>query len=500
MGMSININSDFPRTKFNNKNQNNTFGFGKNNASMVLPHAEHYTNPDNEKNYITFANNRAIINKVNLKFNNKKDISFGATFWENVAGGAILGAGTGGTTGLCTDAQAFGTLCGIPTLVGTAAGGVIGGVGGAIAHFKIKRDERLEREEEKLRIEREKLEKQRQELKKLQDSANQKTQEALQELETKIAENQHLLEINEKYNTKILEIKNGFGLGRIAGYNDDKMALNEAFLSPFIKSMSNSDVCEKVPNGVLLYGLTGNGKTTLARGLAEQALGDKIETNYYELTGNGKEVVEDLKEIREKASEEFKNTGQRSIVFIDEFDGIALEQNKLGYNGANNGYLKEFLNDCSESGITVIAATNHPRNIEEAFIINKRRFGVQTLLEPPTKQDIKGILDFYLNGVADDTVKYEELSEAIGEKANNRAEKYTCSAIETITKEAKAIGEKEKRLVSQQDLLEVINSSGTDISQRALRKFKKDFKYMSNGMTYDEYLAKKEEAKQIKEL
>jgi len=77
--MSINIYSGFSKLKNNNQAQNNNFGFGKNMTLLSLPNAEFHTNPDNDKTYLTLANNMAIINKAGLQINKGKNLSFGAS-------------------------------------------------------------------------------------------------------------------------------------------------------------------------------------------------------------------------------------------------------------------------------------------------------------------------------------------------------------------------------------------------------------------------------------
>lgn len=379
-----------------------------------------------------------------------------------------------------------------------------------------QREQRIKDDEARVAAERTKelrvLEEQRQKLKEDADRATKEVERLKQDLEikkqqieldagqavetlqratTEKAEAQRINDINKKYETKALEIKHGYGLGRIAGYEQGKLALNELFISPFLKSQEGEEVAREVPNGILLYGITGNGKTTFARALAEQVLGDKIKTNYHELSGNAVTIVKNLHQIKEKASKEFSETGQRTIVLIDEFDHISLAPDKTGYNGATNGELKAFLDNCSESGITVLATTNHPQNMEEAFIKNKKRFSVQVVIDPPAKQDMGDILKHYLEGITDDTVKHEELANALDEKTKG-GEKYTCSAIETIAKQAKSIARAAKRSVSQSDLLNVINmkNNGPDIDKAAMNEFKGIFKYMSRGLSYEEYLAR----------
>lgn len=287
-----------------------------------------------------------------------------------------------------------------------------------------------------------------------------------EEVLKKEAEDLKTKEIDAKYTENALKKIQTHGLEKIAGYEENKTALRENFLSPFIKSKTNPEV--SVPNGLFLYGIHGMGKSTLARAIAEEALGSKIETNYHEVySSNAETVVEELNKIKEKASKEFSGTKQRTLVFIDKFDTIAPEPGKPGYNSKTNEALKEFLDNCSDSGITVIAKVTPAQNVEQA-IVDKFQGGI--VIKPPTKQDIQGILKHYLEGVTDDTVKHEELAVAIDEKTKN-GERYSCSAIEVITKQAKDIGSNAKRLVSQNDLLGVIKYKGPDISKMSLDEF-----------------------------
>ncbi len=428
--------------------------------------------------------------------------TFKATLWKNITTGASIGAGTGAATGAkiggAIDLGTAGAALGIPTITSTAIGaigGAITGMAGGYARWAHQNErERLEKERNALEAARVKL---AEDIKQKQADMTQAdaNHKAIIEKQLRIlTETARINTLNATYNAKAIDEKNGIGLGRLAGYSDDKKALNEAFISPFIKSRTNPEICEKVPNGILLYGLTGNGKTTMAIALAEQALGietslrEKDHPNFYNLSSQSpEETVNRLRSIAEKASAEYHQTGQRSIVFIDEFDAISLAPKERGYNAAVNGFLKSFLTGCSDYGITLIATTNHPQSMEDAFIINKERFPVKTALEPPSERDIQDILEYYLKGLTDETVKCNRLAAVLDVKAQKHHEKYTCSTIETIVKEAKKRAKKLSRFVSQDDLISIIKSTSPDLKKKSLDKFKADFEFIS-GMTYAKYL------------
>ena len=148
------------------------------------------------------------------------------------------------------------------------------------------------------------------------------------------------------------------------------------------------------------------------------------------------------------------------------------------------------MKDCSEYGITIVGATNHPTIMDKAFIINDKRFTMKHLLEPPSKEDIKDILEYYLEGLKDKSVN----SDAIAEKLNTDAKKhnraYSCSGIETLVEKAKALAFEEGRFVSQKDLLDALEEKGSDIPEDELIRFKKDYETIA-GKSYEEDTAKK---------
>ena len=437
--------------------------------------------------------------------NSMKDIqtrsnpSFGATFWKTVtkatSAGAAAGAYTGSQIGGTVDLGTAGATMGLATVTSTTAGGVIGGVTGFIGGtIKYYADKKLEREKAALEKERKELEDSKRKIKEKEEALEKEKAEAtakqlaaIGEKDKKLKEQEKQIEILGRFNTKKRNEINGVGLGKIAGYEDDKNALFQAFINPYRESYNNHDFDDDVPNAILLYGLSGNGKTTLSKAIVEELI-NTTKSNYYDLSETAPTKLPDkLIEIKEKALTDFDKNHKRTLIFLDEFDRFALREDMNGYRGDVNGHLKTFLNDCSQYGITVIATTNHPRNIEYPLITNKRRFGVKTVIEPPNKDDIKKIMEYYLKGLTTGKIDYSSIANIIDVKANEKEGKYSCSEIENLANKIKLKAKKEKQLITQNDIFEVINKSSPDINKKLIDKFKYDFEFMSEGQTYEEY-------------
>ena len=460
---------------------------------MKISHVNYY-------NYHNVNSQKKIKNENLIRKNENNSPSFKATFWGTVAKGTAAGVAAGGAIGSqvggTVDAGSLGTTLGFATLSGTTVGGIIGGVGGAITgaakYFhdakveKLKLEKSVSEQTEKA----EKLKAKEEALKKEIQMANIKQQAILEEKQKEIETQRKQIEILSRYDKKKIEEIDGIGLGKIAGYEGDKQSLNAAFIAPYKSSYENSSADYDVPNGILLYGLSGNGKTTLAKAITDELMAT-TNSNYYDLSSvSVSKLPEKLNEISEKAENDFDNEHKRTLVFIDEFDRFGLNDTRRGYNPETTGYLKNFLNDCAQKGITLIATTNNPQDLADPFVTNNRRFNVKTVIEPPTKDDVQKILNYYLNGLTSGEINYEESAKAIMHLAQQKEGKYSCSGIENIANLIKTRARKEKRLVTQNDINEVVRRSNPDINKKQLNKFNEDFEFMS-GETYEEYLQKK---------
>uniref|UniRef100_A0A8C9GZQ3 AAA+ ATPase domain-containing protein n=1 Tax=Piliocolobus tephrosceles TaxID=591936 RepID=A0A8C9GZQ3_9PRIM len=124
------------------------------------------------------------------------------------------------------------------------------------------------------------------------------------------------------------------------------------------------------PKGVLMHGIPGTGKTSIAKAIAN-------ESNAHCYIINGPEIMsKHIGESEQKLRKIFKKASENSpcIIFIDEIDSIANKRSK-----SNNELEKRVVSQLltlmdglkKNSNVLVLAATNRPNSIDPAL----RRFG-----------------------------------------------------------------------------------------------------------------------------
>ncbi|HWR16058.1 MAG TPA: ATP-binding protein [Terriglobales bacterium] len=150
-----------------------------------------------------------------------------------------------------------------------------------------------------------------------------------------------------------------------------------------------------IPNGILLFGPPGCGKTYIARQLAaelgyafiEVAPSD-IRSTY--VHGTTLKIRETFEEAVAKAP---------SILFIDEFEALVPTRSAIGDNTQyKNEEVNEFLarlGACSERRILLIAATNQPWGIDPA-VQRTGRFDKKMYIAPPDLTARSEMLAHYL--------------------------------------------------------------------------------------------------------
>lgn len=151
--------------------------------------------------------------------------------------------------------------------------------------------------------------------------------------------------------------------------------------------------------GVLLEGPPGTGKTLLAKALAGECSANfiAVDGSYFtdKMKGTGVFRVSALfKLARENAP---------CIVFIDEFDGIGKRSDRNTDCGAEdnlviNKLLVEMDGFQPNSGVIVLAATNHRAHIDEA-LLRDGRFDACVQVNLPTQVERRNLFDMYLGKV-----------------------------------------------------------------------------------------------------
>jgi transitional endoplasmic reticulum ATPase len=205
----------------------------------------------------------------------------------------------------------------------------------------------------------------------------------------------------------------GQGLDKVAGMHALKDLLRREVIDPVRNPAPYRQYGLSIPNGILLYGPPGCGKTYIARQLAEELGHYFVEIIPSELASPYiHQTVMRIRELFDSAAEQAP-----AVVFIDEFEALVPSREDLGghqqYKSEEVNEFLAHLNSCSEKGIFVIAATNQPQKIDPA-VRRTGRLDKLIYVGPPDLEARKEMLAFHLEGrpLAPDT-DIEALAETL---------------------------------------------------------------------------------------
>jgi len=220
----------------------------------------------------------------------------------------------------------------------------------------------------------------------------------------------------------------GEGLDKVAGMHALKELLRREVVDPVRNPEPYRRYGLSIPNGILLYGPPGCGKTYIARHLAEELGHYFVEVIPSEIASPYiHQSVLRIRELFDAAAEQAP-----AVVFIDEFEALVPQRGELGghqhYKAEEVNEFLAHLNGCSEKNIFVIAATNQAEKIDSA-VRRTGRLDKLIYVGPPDPEARREMLALYLNGrpVSAD-VSLELLAEAL--------EGYSASDVRFLVDEA----------------------------------------------------------------
>lgn len=261
---------------------------------------------------------------------------------------------------------------------------------------------------------------------------------------------------------KLKEIKKGKGFSAIAGMQELKDTIKFDVIDALNEKERYAEYGLTIPNGMLLYGPPGCGKTFFAERMAEE-----IGFSFYQLKPSDiqskfvNQTQEQIKDIFDEARE-----NAPSIIFIDELDAVVPNRDNSSVNHMNTSAVNEFLaqmNNCGEDGIFIIGATNRPNSIDPA-ILRAGRLEKVIYLPPPDFEARELMFKLYLDKRPIEIgLDYSEFAKA--------TENYVSSDIKFLCDEASRTALKLKSRISKEILLETIKKNKPSISLKELNSY-----------------------------
>ncbi len=257
-------------------------------------------------------------------------------------------------------------------------------------------------------------------------------------------------------------VKKGEGFKSIAGMQELKETIKLDVIDALNEKEKYAEYGLTIPNGMLLYGPPGCGKTFFAEKLAEE-----IGFNFYQIKPSdiqSKWVNASQENIKNLFDEARKNAP--SIIFIDELDALVPNRDDSGVNHMNTSAVNEFLaqmNNCGEEGVFIVGATNRPKAIDPA-ILRSGRLDKHIYLPPPDFEAREEMFKLYLNKRPTEIgLDYSELARL--------TENYVSSDIKYICDQAARNAFKTKSRITIEILVQIIKSKTSSISLAELNNY-----------------------------
>lgn len=202
-------------------------------------------------------------------------------------------------------------------------------------------------------------------------------------------------------------IRRGNGFADIAGMDDLKEKIRYDIIDVLNDAERAKELGITIPNGILLYGPPGCGKTFFAEKCAEEMQCHFMYVKCSDVAspyihGGQEKIARLFEEAREKSP---------TLLFLDEVDALLRTRTKQ-QNASESGEINEFLcqiNNCGESGVFVIAATNMPEEIDEAAL-RAGRLERKYYIGVPDVQTIEKLLEIQLRKRKMDSINIKEVA------------------------------------------------------------------------------------------
>ena len=254
----------------------------------------------------------------------------------------------------------------------------------------------------------------------------------------------------------------------IAGMTEAKQTVLDTIVYPMLHPEHAKALRIRLGGGVLLFGPPGNGKTTLAKAVAQEidaaffyASGADIRSKWHG------ESEKRLKRLIQSARE-----AEVAILFLDDIDGLLPK--RRSHSVVDNRIVTQFLAEVNgfednPGTLLILGATNAPWQIDEA-VFRTGRFDEKIYVPPPDEEARKGILHRELAGLP--------LTEGVDEAVYaHQLQGYTGSDIVAIVNKAKrsalrrAVRTGNPPCIQETDVLEAMKQIPPSVTDKLIEKY-----------------------------
>jgi len=202
---------------------------------------------------------------------------------------------------------------------------------------------------------------------------------------------------NQHLSLVIEELTTLRGFDNIAGMKELKQTLIAEVINPLRDPEKFKKFKVSIPNGILLYGPPGCGKTFIVRKLSEELGYNFFEVKHSDLaTPFIHGSVGNIGKVFEMAKQ-----NAPAIIFFDEISGLVPDRQNLHDSSSHKEEeINEFLiqlNDAADNNILVVGATNYINRIDQA-ILRPGRMDKKIHVPPPDKEARMELFNLGLSG------------------------------------------------------------------------------------------------------
>lgn len=260
---------------------------------------------------------------------------------------------------------------------------------------------------------------------------------------------------------KTVSPPHGQGFAAIAGMEDLKNRLREEVIEPLQSPEEYERYGVTIPNGMLLYGPPGCGKTFFAKHFAEEVgfnfmciTPASLKSRYVNATQEN--IAQMFKEAEEKAP---------TIIFIDEMNEL-VPNRESDVHEMSRSAVNEMLaqmDRTGERGIFIIGATNYPHTIDPA-ILRAGRLDKKYFIGVPDKNARMALFKLYLmKRPYDFGLDYEKLA--------TLTKNYVSADIQLIVNDASRNALKLHSKITMELLIEAIQNTHPSLNSEELKHY-----------------------------